>query len=431
MNAQDNVFMKTPRFGVLSYCNVYNFYVEPLIFTAVNEFGQLFFCYSLGIEDGNDVWIVIPVSQELVHKLEQKEIPVVKMIKQSKTSRVFLFRVDLETQDVTETDVPSNSLKYKMPNDKYFIRENINYDGSREHTHKIRIASQQSKQIPSGVLDRASEAFGDFCRHYLKKFGIAVSIYSLDAIRGSFVYRVQAVQQQGKKAAQQQDEKAPDFKVAGYEYLSRINTRDKFVASLEDREVDLRIVRKLFDIISKHDLKIQFIEESSTESLVSLTPDYVNGLIAIIDENLNKYLDSSMVPQADNLDTLKKYLTVLDDEHIVTAEKLGVVPRQVSYYRDACEMLGLVHEYSTLTPTGIRAKKADDNDFIKIIKHQFENSDCGYMWMKSAGVDNILNIDENSAADFLIQECNGLSESTSRRRAQTLKSWVLKIKQFA
>ncbi|MFB0952992.1 MAG: hypothetical protein QMB70_00615, partial [Aeromonadaceae bacterium] len=184
--------MKTPRFGVLSYYNVYSFYIEPIIFTAKNEFGQLFFCYSLGIEDRDDVWIVIPVSQDLVHRLEQKEIPVVKMIKQSKTSRVFLVKVDLETLEATETEVFSKSLKYQMPKDSYFIRENINYDGSREHTHKIRIASQQRKQIPSGVLDRASEAFGDFCRHYLKKFGIAVSIFSLDAIRGSFVYRVHA-----------------------------------------------------------------------------------------------------------------------------------------------------------------------------------------------------------------------------------------------
>ncbi|MBF4376092.1 hypothetical protein EAY46_24205, partial [Vibrio anguillarum] len=129
---------------------------------------------------------------------------------------------------------------------------------------------------------------------------------------------------------------------------------EDFLSSLEAQEIDLRIVRKLFDLIGSNDIEIQLIDEDSTQTILGLESNYVEQLLPDINDKLGSYLDSTMVPQADNLDRIKLYLSIVDRNRVVTAKELGVDPRQVSYYRDACKLLSLVHDYSSLTPLGMK-----------------------------------------------------------------------------
>ncbi|MBB1464778.1 hypothetical protein H5300_15795 [Vibrio sp. SG41-7] len=415
----DLLFLKSNRCGSLYYHNVYSYYDGPIIFTALNEYDQLFFCYSLGTDDASDRWLVVPTSQDKINSLEQKDIPIIKMIKPSALAKVLLVKIDLDNFEVSEEFVVAKKLPYKLPKETVFIRENINYDGKRRHSHRIRIAKNNSKHdIVSETLNKVSEVFGEFCRHYLNKHDISVSFYPRDAVKGSFVYRVKTTTKDSES-----------FETKGYELLSKISSHQDFLDSLEQQEIDLRLVRKLFDLIGTNNIEIQFIDESSTQTILDLSPSYVDGLLPAIDEKLGSYLDSTMVPQADNLSRIKLYLNIVSSGRVVTADELDVDPRQVSYYRDACKTLSLIHEYSSLTPLGLKvAESKDENEWLKIIQRQFEESDCGYLWMLDQQVKSTLNIDENTAAQFLIENCNGLSESTSRRRAQTLKSWVIKFK---
>ncbi len=137
-----------------------------------------------------------------------------------------------------------------------------------------------------------------------------------------------------------------------------------------------------------------------------------------------------MVPQANDLDRIKKYLDILKSDNVVTEDRLGVSERQINYYRDACYLLGLINEkYNYLTPIGNRITEiTDQNEYLKILKRQFENSECGYLWMKNQQVATILDIDPDSAEQFLLDNASGLSNTTSRRRASTLKIWVTKFK---
>ncbi|MEF2140797.1 DUF6575 domain-containing protein [Vibrio alginolyticus] len=422
MSAKDDLlFLTSSRCGSLYYHNVYSYYDEPLIFTALNEYDQLFFCYSLGCDEQHDRWIIVPASQEKVNRLEQKDIPIVHMIKPSVSAKVLLTKIGLDTNEVSEEFVVAKKLPYKMPQDNVFIRENINYDGRRKHSHRIRIAKKSNKDIISETLNQVSEVFGEFCRHYLKKHEISVSFYPRDAVEGSFVYRV-------KTATKDEI----DFRTKGYELLSKVSSHEDFLSSLEAQEIDLRIVRKLFDLIGSNDIEIQLIDEDSTQTILGLEPNYVEELLPDINDKLGSYLDSTMVPQADSLERIRLYLNIVDRNRVVTAKELGVEPRQVSYYRDACKLLSLIHDYSSLTPLGMKvAVSQNDEEWVKIIQRQFEESDCGHIWMLKQDVSSILDIQENSAADFLIENCNGLSDNTSRRRAQTLKSWVRKFKEFA
>lgn len=415
---QDLFFLESSRHGSLYYHNVYSFYDEPIIFTALNEFDHLFFCYSLGCDESNDRWLVVPVSQDKVNKLEQKDLPIIKLLKPSARAKLTEIRVDLETFEVSESLVVAKDLPYKMPDDNVFIHENINYDERRNYSHRIRVSKVKNTDIISETLNRVSEVFVEFCRHYLKKHDIGVSLYPRDAVPGSFVYRMKAV-----------TENQELLKTAGYKLLSNISSRDSFINSLEEREIDLRILRKLFDLIGTNKIEVQLIDEESTETVLSLTPKYITEMLPAVDDLLGSYLDSTMVPQADNLSRIKLYLSIIANNRIVNDVELGVKPRQVSYYRDACKTLSLIHDYSSLTPLGLKvAQSQSDEEWLSIIKRQFEESECGNLWMLDQGVNSITEIDENSAAQFLINNCNGLSENTSNRRAQTLKAWVKKLK---
>lgn len=139
------------------------------------------------------------------------------MIKPSVSAKVLLTKIGLDTNEVSEEFVVAKKLPYKMPQDNVFIRENINYDGRRKHSHRIRIAKKSNKDIISETLNQVSEVFGEFCRHYLKKHEISVSFYPRDAVEGSFVYRV-------KTATKDEI----DFRTKGYELLSKVSSHEDF-----------------------------------------------------------------------------------------------------------------------------------------------------------------------------------------------------------
>jgi hypothetical protein len=407
--------------GALFYHNVYSFYDEPLIFSALNEYGQLFFCYSLGCDASHDRWIVVPTSQDKVNQLEQKDIPIIKMMKDKLSSKVLHIKVDLRTQEVSEEQVAIKNLHYKMPLDDVFIRENVNYDGKRKFSHRVRIAKESNVAINSKALSDVFKDFGKFLRHFMGKHKIPIQMFPEDAIRGSFVYRVKA-----------KSENEEQFRSIGYDLLSRISSTEGFIKSLQQREFDLRIVRKFFDSVLNNKVSVELIDVESTATLLKIEPNGIKAMSSAVNDMLGSYLDSTMVPQADSLDRLKKYLGIVDKGRVVTAEELGVDKRQVSYYRDACRLLSLVHDYSFLTPLGSKVVASQkESEWIPIIRRQFEESDCGNIWMLNQKVDSILDIDESTAGQFLIDNCNGLSENTSQRRASTLRSWVRKFKEVA
>lgn len=422
MTTKDELlFLKSDQCGTLYYHNVYSFYDEPLIFSALNEFDQLFFCYSLGCDETHDRWIIVPTSQDKINQLEQKDIPIIKMMRSNAQSKVIHINIDLNSSAASESMEFFRKLDYLMPSDDVFIRENINYDGKRNFSHRLSIDKLSGAEIASETLNQVSERFVEFCRSYLNKHDILVQFFPKDAVPGSFVYRL--------KASSGDEEQ---FRSTGYELLSNISSSEIFTQSLQEQEVDLRVVRKLFDLIGTKNIKVQLVDVASTQTILNLEPEYIENMIPVIDDMLDTYLDSSMVPQADNLERVKLYLNLVNESRIVTPEKLGIALRQVSYYRDACSHLSLINDYLFLTPLGSKVAASEDMlEWIPILQRQFEESDCGNKWMLNQKVDSILDIDEDSAGKFLIDNCNGLSDKTSLRRARTLTSWVKNFKEIA
>ena len=68
-----------------------------------------------------------------------------------------------------------------------------------------------------------------------------------------------------------------------------------------------------------------------------------------------------------------------------------------------------------MTPIGTKALTAQtENDFMLIIQRQFEETACGSICMHNQNVTSMLDIDEKSATEFLINSCNNLTCNTSK-----------------
>ncbi|MGX5913923.1 DUF6575 domain-containing protein [Aliidiomarina sp. Khilg15.8] len=408
-------FLQT-RFGKLSISNVYAYYDEPTLFTAKNEFGQLHFCYWIGVTAGIESWVINPVSEQLVNNLEQKKIPVAELIKPKGYKKIFIVSENIQTGEITEQEVmTSRNLPFTLPDSNIHIFENLNIDGSRKHTHRVRINKDGKSLYLSDKLADIFGAFSDFFHALREPLDVASNLQAIDAIPGSFNFRVKA----------SNIDELRDKAYSTFESVSSVEGLRSLIAA---GEVDLLQVRKIFSVLSQHKTDIELIEEASTETVLRLSAEDVESLIPTLDEKLSSYLNSTMVPQADHMDSIKRYIELVDTQGFVTPESFSKTKRQVSYYRDAVEILGLLHPYGKLTPRGIKALDLERAEFIKLVQEQFEETECGYIWMNSAGVTAATELDENSAGDFLIEYCRGLSEATAKRRGSTLKRWVEEFK---
>lgn len=427
--SEKNLFIEN-RFGRLSYHNVYSVYDIPLIFSAKNEYGQNYFCYFLGYESTNNTekWLIIPTSESIINKLEQKDISIRKILMPNENSLGILTLVDCETLDVISEDkIKIKTIEDSLPENDIFISENINYDESRDYTHRIRIAVKEKANQTVMVINNISELFSDLLRSSIRAISDITTEFILrDAVKGSYVQRVQT------KLSSKNVEKDKLYQLFN-ESLLKLSNKDDVLELLDNNTIDLKLARELIDKLYHYKANIQVIDENTTEIVLNLKYNLANQLLPVLDKKLENYLDSSMVPQANSLDLVKMYVDALKKNSVVTTDDLNglTTSRQVLYYKDACRILNLVKD-GYLTPQGLRVAELNTrSEWLAIIKTEFENSYCGYLWMKSQNVSSITDItDEKSAIQFLKERATGLSENTSERRAKTLINWLREFKRL-
>ncbi|MGM0429774.1 MAG: DUF6575 domain-containing protein [Pseudomonadota bacterium] len=416
MDIEDKEFLTTD-FGHLSVVNVYAYYEGPRAFSAKNQYGQMFFCYWLETKEDKECWLINPVSEALLGKLEQKKLPIAKLIKPSGYKSLHVVEENFDSGVVNTISISASSkLPFTLPSDKVFITENINVDGSRRHTHRIRLSKESTSLYLSNKVAEIFGAFSDLYKTIRQLHDVESKLETVDAVPGSFNFRVKASNLECVR-----ERVYPTFKAA--------SNKEGLLKLIHSGQIDLLSLRKTFDLLSKYNTDVELIEEDSTSVVLTLSSAIVEELIPVLDERLTTYLNSTMVPQADDLASIHAFISLVDRDGFVSSGSFGKTPRQVSYYRDAARILGLMHSYGKLTPKGIKALKFNMTEFTQLVCKQFEETECGYIWMNSSGVNNVLELNENSAGDFLIEYCQGLSENTARRRGSTLKRWVQQFKQ--
>jgi hypothetical protein len=135
-------------------------------------------------------------------------------------------------------------------------------------------------------------------------------------------------------------------------------------------------------------------------------------------------LDSRDVPQANDLARVFRIAEMVEKHEEITPDALGEISRrQVDYYRRAAKILGLLTESGDITAAGRLIARLDEPERLRAAVVYFESSVCGDAWIRWSQGKTLLDVNPDTAFEFLQQSVPGLNQVTAERRAQTLMAW--------
>lgn len=130
-------------------------------------------------------------------------------------------------------------------------------------------------------------------------------------------------------------------------------------------------------------------------------------------------LEATHVPQADDLSRVIRYVRAVST-YESSQEEAGFEGRDAQYYAHAARILGLIDVVGTITSVG--RSVIDAHEPLERIAECFEATPVARAWAEFANAESVWDVDAESAASMLAT-ISGLAESTTQRRASTLRAW--------
>ncbi len=174
--------------------------------------------------------------------------------------------------------------------------------------------------------------------------------------------------------------------------------------------------------ISTDDPELYIVRSISTEDIPNIEESAQPNIRVI----------SRDVPQTDSLERVLDLASLLIQYPLSLAtvrekflEKNRITDRQFSYYRRAVEILGFADDRGQPTTACYMFNRLPKQEAkMRFLAYQFISSNVGAAWFNWQNANDFSEIQPETATEFLIQVCPSLSETTVKRRAQTLKSWL-------
>jgi hypothetical protein len=141
---------------------------------------------------------------------------------------------------------------------------------------------------------------------------------------------------------------------------------------------------------------------------------------------------ADQVPQANTVRQVFQAVEAIVERGVVTPDDVDDISstRQVNYYKQGARVLQFLDEDNQPTSRALSIIGIDHPDRLAITAVYFEDTPIGRAWRKWAGVKRLIELDPNSAKDFLVECVEGLSGTTPGRRASTLRRWFQELKPF-
>ncbi|MBD2303104.1 hypothetical protein [Nostoc sp. FACHB-190] len=141
---------------------------------------------------------------------------------------------------------------------------------------------------------------------------------------------------------------------------------------------------------------------------------------------------SQDVPQANDLERVIRLAELLiqypRSPSIVRQQFLETdktVDRDFLYYQAAAKILGLVDErVRPTTACSVMNRLPSTEAKMRFLAYQFISSNVGSAWFNWTNANDLSEIKPENAEQFLNEVCPSLSETTAKRRARTLESWL-------
>ncbi|MDB9489188.1 hypothetical protein PN478_01395 [Dolichospermum circinale CS-534/05] len=187
------------------------------------------------------------------------------------------------------------------------------------------------------------------------------------------------------------------------------------VAQLKENELQVNLA------VSTNNPELYFVNSISTEDIPKVEES--------VRQNIRVF--SHDIPQADNLERVLDFaylLTQYPSSPSILRQKFleidALHERQYWYYLKAVEILGLANERQEPTASCYILHRLQNEAKKRFLAYQFISSKVGSAWFNWQNANDLSDIQPESATQFLLEVCPKLSETTVKRRAKTLKSWL-------
>lgn len=396
--------------GLVCEDTLYEYAGEPWIFTSRDASGSLLLAYLCEEDTSHQRLIVTPSTEQAVADLLAGSLTTADALlspqKMWVIDRTIVGDV-VAAWSVRHEELPDDAL----PLPGVLLLPHL--VPSAKAVQEFKLAEYRGNGCPSlDRVNRATKAFNEFWDS------------AVERILGYLGFDGAPLVPQAAHTGSYVMEAAVEFP-SGFDGPRQVNTIiDRLnveIGTREDGDV-AALWWPLLDTLADAKLILTITPKNSSSALV-VDPRKLKDWQLKLSELRPRYVDSKDVPQADELARIFRLVELRKQGTAVDADSLEVVVRQVSYYKRAAKILGLLDEDESLTAAGRLLAGLPEKERLRTCVVFFESSACGEAWIRWAKGSSLLDVTADSAESFLRSCAPSLHGDTIGRRAQTLRSW--------
>ncbi len=422
-----SLFPSNSQLGKLKIIEVYDYYDGPKFFCAKNQFKQLMVVYWVehNKDDKSFGWLYLPITEEKLNDLRRGKISVRDAYENPEEGLYLVYTFPNSSMDsakyLKKYEVPKNFLP---PKKLKISPEDIDVIDNKEENwvYELHIKKPNSHDFPSATaVTSALNAFRD----------IFLVLMTTGPKTHPKIFPISAVPSSFKLKLGTNDNKEAINALIKFEKI--VTSTNKNLSNLlQESKLDPFILKSIYEVILNNNVDIIITPKTfnQVKSELRISKRNIEDRIATLENNTFNILDSIKVPQANDIDKVIEVLELKKKGKEISHELIGDLnsPRQIQYYTDAAYSLGLLTKDKYLTSAGrFLLSKKDISNRYQILADRFESSDFGWCWMHWAKVTSMIELDPNTASDFIRESVPGLGTATAKRRATTLSKWQKKL----
>ena len=418
---------KIIQLGELEVIEIYDYFDGPKFFAVRDYIGNFYLVYWCDYENEAEGWLYLPISETRLDSLRKKEVSAHEVFAYPEIGYWLVYTkvhpVENETIQFHNIDTIEHSF---FPPEGMFVEYvDVVEKGESNWDHELKIKKDSARTTPSAEV--ATEILGlwtSIIESTMNMFSKSQKIHFISAIPGSLEVKV------GSTNSEIVYKAIKHF----YNVIQSTTTEENDLESnLYSAGLEPQKLRDLFETVRRYKLNLEIAPRSLgvIEQPIVINHHEANEWISRLEPLASTVLGTDKIPQANEIQKIIDIVKYKAEGVDVTAALLEITDRQVRYYEDASENLGLLDKNGHLTSIGsfVNAQNTD-TEKLSALAIRFETSDCGWSWIKWSGVNSLVDLEADTAVDFLVSVAPGLSENTAKRRATTLKKWLDKLKQY-
>jgi hypothetical protein len=401
--------------GRLHLLEVWDYYDIPRLFVARSASNANYVVFWTDESPNADVWLYAAVSDLRLEAIRCGRVSLRRVYREPEDGCVFVVSIPREGQAAVQPHRPDEIAIDRLPLEDDFVQIRLEPEpaiNQQPSTHVAFIRSLVAGQ--SVAFEAVTHVLGlwrEVFSNVMESFNVVGDLTPIDAGVGSFRVTLRV-----------DDPEITGRVVDKIRRALAVTSVEATVEQITEFELEISDLAKLLEALEQHAVRLE-IELAATARSLILSPDQRGAAErATRTVRQRRRLDTGSVPQADNIERVFRLLELKRANTEVTPYTLEVVPRQVAYYKQACRLLGYLNNDNELTTAGSQLLGLNHEDRLRTTSVQFEQSECGFAWIRWSGVTNLTEIDASTAAQFL-REASLLGETTAPRRAGTLRSW--------